>query len=223
MSASRGSVAAVIPALNEALTIGPIVRTLVKSGVFQDVIVISDGSTDATADVARKNGATIVRQVPITRGKGAAMVYGASLTDAQTLFFCDADLIGLTVSHVKRILKTVISGQHMMVVGIRDRGSMLMKASEYLPLIGGERAVRRHVFDSVPQKFMKGYMVETALNFMCRANRFAYGAVPLPGLTIRHKIEKVGVWQGVRGYVRMSWQILSAMLRVRYARLRGEF
>lgn len=66
-------IAAVIPAYNEAEKIGDVVRS---SAAFVDtVFVVDDGSTDATADVARDAGATVLRHVQ-NAGAGAATMTG---------------------------------------------------------------------------------------------------------------------------------------------------
>lgn len=217
------SVAAIVAAYNEELTIGPIVSTLVGSKLFRDVIVISDGSTDRTAEISRAAGASLVHQLPWKHGKGAAMMHGVAHTDAPILFFLDADLKGLTVEHLKKIMEPVMSGKMGMCVGIRDRGKWGMKLAAYLPLIGGERIMERHVFEDIPDKFLQGFMVESALNYYCRSHHLKYGTVELPGLHIRRKMQKVGFWKGLKEYVHMGFQIVKAMSIVRLAKLRGEF
>jgi len=64
---------AVIPALNAERTIGDVVRKTREQ--IQDVIVIDDGCTDRTADVARAEGATVLRH-EVNRGKGASLKSG---------------------------------------------------------------------------------------------------------------------------------------------------
>lgn len=68
-------VAAVIPARNAATTVGEVVAGLrtVVPGI--DVIVVDDGSTDATGGAARGAGAHVVTH-PVNRGKGAALETG---------------------------------------------------------------------------------------------------------------------------------------------------
>lgn len=217
------AVAAIVAAYNEELTIGPIIETLVASNLFRDVIVISDGSSDKTAEIARSAGASLVHQFPWKHGKGAAMMHGVSHTDAPILFFLDADLKGLTTDHLRRILEPVITGKLAMCVGIRDRGPLAMKIAAHLPLIGGERAMARSVFENIPDKYLQGFMVEGALNYSCRSHHLKYGTVELPGLKIRRKMEKVGFWKGLQEYIHMGYQIWKAVLIVRIARWKGEF
>lgn len=215
--------AAIVPAYNEEKTIGQVVKVLVASNRFSDIIVISDGSTDRTAEMARNSGATVTHQFPINRGKGAALQHGVGHTDAEILFFCDADLIGFTPEHVNAILDPVVQGKLAMNVGLRDRGPLITALMRYLPLIGGERAMRRQVFEKIQDRHLRGFMVESALNYYCRSRKLPYGTVVETGLTMRKKMQKVGVWRGLAQYVGMTMQIIKAMLIVKIDRLLGRF
>src|SRR5438067_12036667 len=66
-------VLALIPALNAEESIGKVVRDC--QAVNEDVVVIDDGSTDRTAEVARAAGAQVVTHA-VNRGKGAALKTG---------------------------------------------------------------------------------------------------------------------------------------------------
>ena len=84
-------IAAVIPAYNEATRIGTIVG---KARKYVDcVIVVDDGSSDATAEVAEKQGATVIRH-PDNCGAGAATMTGidaARKMGADMIVTLDAD------------------------------------------------------------------------------------------------------------------------------------
>ena len=81
----------VIPAYNEAATVASVVQGVIVAG--HEVVVVDDGSSDATAEVARASGATVV-SLPENRGKGAALrlaferLFGAGFEAIVTL---DAD------------------------------------------------------------------------------------------------------------------------------------
>ncbi len=84
-------VIAIIPAYNEEETIGDVIRETKK--YVDDVIVINDGSTDRTEDVAKKAGAKVVSHV-LNRGVGAAVRSGikvALLEDADYTIQIDGD------------------------------------------------------------------------------------------------------------------------------------
>lgn len=215
-------VSAIVPAYNEERTIANVVRVLVASPTIDEVIVVSDGSSDATAQIAQAEGATVY-QLPRKSGKGQALLHGVAHTDADVLVFFDADLKGLTEDHIERLVLPVKNGSKSMNAGIRDRGSFISKLTMHLPLIGGERAMGRTVFEGVPPQFMRGFMVESALNYYCRSRGLTYGSVFLPGLDIRRKYEKVGMRRAVVQYGKMFFEVAKAMLNVRIARLFRRF
>ncbi|MFH1766899.1 MAG: glycosyltransferase [Patescibacteria group bacterium] len=219
---NRPKIAVIVPALNEEMTVGQVVSTLKRSPFLDEVIVVSSGSSDRTAAIARKNGA-IVYEPPANGSKGASLLFGLSKTDAPIIVFCDADLKGLTINHVQQLVQPLINGKRTMNIGLRDRGALITNITKHLPLIAGERALRREVIENIDPKFLKGYMVETALNYYCRIKKLNYGVTPLRGLKIRKKIEKVGFWQGCREYINMDLQVLKAMIIVRLAYWCGKF
>jgi len=210
-------VAAIVPAHNEERTVGGVVRVLRESGRFDEIVVMSDGSTDGTARAAREAGATLVHETPERRGKGRVMGHAVGLTGAPIICFFDADLIGLASSHVSALIEPVLSGRRAMNVGLRDRGRSLTWLASKLPLIGGERVMRREIITAVSDRFLRGFKVETALNYYCRVNGLPYGAVVLPGLGIVRKMQKVGFFRGLIGYIRMWAQVAWAMIEVRLA------
>ena len=69
----KGRCCAVVPCYNEQKRIGQTVRGIRE--FCRDVVVVDDGSSDATAVEAERAGATVVRQ-PINQGKGAALAKG---------------------------------------------------------------------------------------------------------------------------------------------------
>src|SRR5689334_21487686 len=80
----------VLPAKNEAEGLRrtlPGIRELLPDA---EVIVVDDGSTDATADDARELGATVLSS-PYSMGNGAAIKRGARAATGEVLVFMDAD------------------------------------------------------------------------------------------------------------------------------------
>lgn len=215
-------IAAIVPAFNEETTVGHVVQALADSHVFDEIIVISDGSTDKTAEVARSSGATTVHELPFHKGmgksKGQALQHGVTHTDAQIIAFFDADLIGLSSDHIHSLLDPVIAGTRYMNTAWRERGWLGNFIQHHLPLIGGERAMRREVFESIPDQFLRGFMIESAVNYYCRSNDLPYGATPLRGLTMRKKYQKVGWGKALGEYAHMYWQVAKAMVVVRLHR-----
>lgn len=213
-------VAAIIPAFNEEATIEGVVRSAVRSMLVDEVVVVSDGSTDKTAEFARRAGAHVL-DLPLQSGKGAALRHGVTFTDAPIVLFLDADLRGLSERHIEALVSPVLSGSRQMNIGLRDRGRLSRIVGPRLPLVSGERALVRRIFETVPDEHLKGYMVEASLNFACRSHGLVYGSIFMPGVTIRTKFQKVG-WKAIPQYGRMWWQVLKAFWVVRVAYASGK-
>ena len=215
-------VSAIISAYNEEGTIEQVVKSLRASPYLNEVLVISDGSTDLTAQRARASGATVY-QIPRRGGKGKALLHALTHTTAPIVAFFDGDLRGLTAAHVEQLVLPVLNGSRVMNVGLRDRGRWVTALTRHLPLISGERAMVRSVMENTPPQFLNGFMVEASLNYYCRSHGLPYGSVELKGLSMRRKFEKVGWPRAVLQYTCMFFQVAKAMGLVRVAHLRGKF
>jgi glycosyltransferase involved in cell wall biosynthesis len=113
------SVAVVIPALNEVLTIAASVASLPRD-VIDQVIVVDGASTDGTAEAAVAAGATVVREP--RRGYGRACLAGArAAAGAKVLVFMDGD--GSDPGEQAGVLvEPIAAGRADLVVGSRVRG-----------------------------------------------------------------------------------------------------
>jgi dolichyl-phosphate beta-glucosyltransferase len=96
---TRHSFSFVIPAYNEATRLIPTLRAIADLSDSHlgecEIIVVDDGSTDATADIARAFQAPHCRVCVLClphRGKGAAIRHGVSVATGEIVILCDADL-----------------------------------------------------------------------------------------------------------------------------------
>ena len=79
-----------IPAYNEAATIGEVLERIGALGLDANVIVIDDGSTDGTAELAEAAGARVVRKA--NGGKGSAIRAGIAVAEGDIAVIQDADM-----------------------------------------------------------------------------------------------------------------------------------
>lgn len=181
-----GDVAAVIPAKDEADRIEATVRATGTLDGVDVVVVVDDGSSDGTGEVARKAGAYVVRH-DRNRGKAAAMTTGADVVSVlddrdgretpRHLLFIDGDLgetagtTGVLVTPVRggvadmsiAIMPRVgTAGGHGFVVRLSRDG--IRRATGWTPTqpLNGMRCISREAFDAA-RPLATGWGVETAL------------------------------------------------------------
>ena len=80
----------VIPAFNEAASIGAVVRDLTSAARWLEILVIDDGSTDGTGALAAAAGARVIRH-PYNKGNGAAVKSGIRQATGLFILIADAD------------------------------------------------------------------------------------------------------------------------------------
>lgn len=208
-------ITAIIPAYNEEKSIGSVISVLRASPSIDEVFVVDDGSSDKTAEEAVRAGARVIRQA--RGGKGTALNAAALLTDADILFFSDADLVGLTPRHVESILESVVSGRVTMCVGLRDRGVWLNWLMRHtLPLIGGERAIHREAFLGVSALGIKDFGIEIAMNAYCKKNHLPIKVIGMSGVRQIIKERKYGLVPGMIARAAMVIQIIRTEIYFRF-------
>lgn len=207
-------VVAIVPAYNEAERIGAVLDILTTHPQINEVIVVDDGSTDATSSVVSTYPVTLLRNEQ-NQGKGHAMDQAVAATTMDILFFCDADVRGLTHDIITDILSPVLSTQYDMMIAMRNRKIYYLRTIlNILPILGGERALTRALWMHVPREYKNKFKIEAALNFYAKYYGHGFGYKVFPGLTQTIKEKKYGFWRGVTARIRMFLQVASAQAQL---------
>lgn len=199
---------AIVPARNEASTITDVIESLRGCKYVREVIVVDDGSGDDTTDVARAAGAKVLRRDGERGSKAHAMALGVAATDADAVFFVDADLIGVTPAHLDAICRPLVEHRCVMSIGTFDygwRNPIVLR----MPHTTGERAIPRWVFEAIPPDRLDGFTIETRINEVIAEARLTTVARVMKGVTHRTKREKFGRVEGWRRTLKMFRQILA--------------
>lgn len=114
------TISIVVPAKNEAEGLGKLLPGLKRTLPDAEIIVVDDGSTDATPERIRESEVDTVRN-PYSKGNGAAIKAGARKAAGEVIVFMDADGQH-DPSDIPRLLARLEEGYDM-VVGARQSGS----------------------------------------------------------------------------------------------------
>ena len=113
-------ISVIIPALNEAASIGLVIGDI-PPGLVSEIIVVDNGSTDGTAEIAREAGARVVHE--LHRGYGAACLAGIAAADCPDIIaFLDGDYSDYP-EELARLAEPVIKNGADLVIGSRMAGS----------------------------------------------------------------------------------------------------
>ena len=110
----------VLPAKNESAAIGQTVEKIKHLSIHYEIIVVNDGSTDNTKDVAEQAGAKVVTHT-YSKGNGAAIKTGARTATGDIIVFMDADGQH-DPQDIPRLVAKIEEGYDL-VVGARQKGS----------------------------------------------------------------------------------------------------
>jgi len=186
------TVSVVIPAKNEAATVGALVANLRQTLPQAEVLIVDDGSTDGTGAAATAAGARVIRH-PVSRGNGAAIKTGARNASGDLLAFMDAD--GQHgADHLPSLLAQIEAGYDM-AVGARSAGmhaSIFRRLANWvyntlaswitgvpiLDLTSGFRVARAEMFRSFLPLLPNGFSYPTTITLAFLRAGYSVAYVP---------------------------------------------
>lgn len=224
-------VCAIIPAFNEQERISLTIASLKSRREIHSIVVVDDGSTDATAERAAEAGATeVIRQK--NAGKGAALTRGFAhcRESADVFLLLDADL-GASASESVKLLRPIEEGTADMVIGLLPpdpefhatgksggrglvvrlaRNGITHRTGQYFEQpLSGQRATSKAVLDAIGGMFASGFGVEVALTIS--AIRKGYRLVEVP-TEFRHHVTG-GDWKSMVHRGRQFRDVAGALRR----------
>jgi len=210
----HGRYCVVIPAFQAGQTIGPIVERVKTLGL--DVVVVDDGSRDATATAASARGAVVISHLR-NRGKGQALRSGFDYARRQRydgVVTMDSDgqhdpseilllIRAAEVQHAGMVLGNRMADGTVMPA-VRRRTNRLMSAivsaiaKQPIPDTQcGFRVIRRELLDSIPLRTTR-YEVETELLLAAAARRWKIVSVPVRAIYDNHRSHIRPLTDGLR-------------------------
>lgn len=185
------TVTIVIPAYNEEARLGDTLEAVKSLDGIRKILVVNDGSTDKTAEVADKYDIELV-DLGDNVGKGGAMNSAIPYIDTDIIVFLDADL-GSSASEATKIIKPLLENRADLVIAAfppptRKGGFGLVKKTaakaikqagemEVTAPLSGQRAMTKEVL-KVVTPFSEAYGVELAMTIKALKHGFKVIEVP---------------------------------------------
>ncbi len=186
----------VVPAYNESDVIERTIEGLKKIDLIDKIVVVDDGSTDNTAEIAKEKGAVVI-QLKENRGKGYAMRKALNSIDCDIVGFVDGD-VGLSSSEVIKLLEPVVNdevdftiakfpkaekntnvkGGFGLVKKLAYKGVYYFTGKEMETSLSGQRVYKRKVVDSM-KYIPNNYGIEIAMTIQAINNGFTFREIPV--------------------------------------------
>jgi len=222
-------VCALIPAYNEADRIGRTIQALKSRRQIDRIIVVDDGSSDATSDRARAAGAEVITKKNGGKGSALTAAYAAARRDADVYLLLDADL-GASATESIKLLHPIDSGVASMTIGmlppdpafaesgqsggmgfvvnLARKGIERHTGRQFNQPLSGQRAILASVLEQLGGSFAVGFGVEVDLTI--RALNAGFEVVEVP-TEFRHAVT-ASDWNGLMHRGR-QWLDVSRTLR----------
>ena len=187
-------VSVLIPAFNEQGTIGDLIQRVKSAGNWLEILVVDDGSSDATSEAARAAGARVVRH-PYNKGNGAAVKTGIREAQGELVLLMDGD-----GQHDPADMQEIVAllPEYDLVVGARAWGAqatfsrglgnlLLARLASYLcgrkipDLTSGFRAARRDRMREFLHLFPNGFSYPTTSTMAFVRAGYNLRFVPIDG------------------------------------------
>ncbi|HTX30534.1 MAG TPA: glycosyltransferase family A protein [Solirubrobacteraceae bacterium] len=185
-------VAVVIPAYNAEPWLGEAIESVLRQRLWHEIIVVDDGSSDATAQTADRYGPAVRLLRQRHAGVGAARNRGVAATHADIVAFLDADdrftSAGLDLRvefHVAHPACELVFGQLQSFYTTHD-GEPVPRGPLYPGVVVGAATVRRSALERVGQ--FNNARVGEGLDWQLRAHELGVPAITLPDHVIWRRV-----------------------------------
>lgn len=190
-------ISAVIPAYNEARNIANVLQVIQGVPEIQETIVVSDGSTDNTAEIVGEFGWVRFIDLPANVGKTWAVLTGIAGAAHPSILLCDADLQNLSPEHLRLMITTYQLGFDMVIM---DKGSqpwVFKTLLQSVPALSGTRILDREHFHHIPFRMTDRFQFEIRVNDYFLKQFLTIAIVPASDIYDLRKFVKYPFFKGL--------------------------
>ena len=210
--AAAPRISCILCALNEGPRIGAVLAVATAHPLVGEVIVVDDGSTDDTAQVAARFAGVRLISHAANQGKSKAVATGVAAARHELLMLLDADLKGLRADDLTALAAPVLEGRAAVGMSLR-RNSLAIFRWVGIDFVSGERVVDKALLADVLEDIhaLPRFGIEVFMNKRIIAARLPVSIANWRAVTQARKAEKLGWWRGVRAEWRMVFDLIDAV------------
>ncbi|NLY56263.1 MAG: glycosyltransferase family 2 protein [Firmicutes bacterium] len=187
------TITVIIPAFNEEERIAGTIRAILERRRHQQLIVVDDGSTDLTPEIAAQFPVELIK-LPTNQGKAAAVTTALRQARGEIIVLLDADL-GQTAKYYPRLIEPLLTGEARMAVAVLTSpkgsggvglvkrlarlGMFWLTGRSFPAVLSGQRAFFKADLPKLTP-LGEGFGLEFALTVLAVRARLAIAQVPLP-------------------------------------------
>jgi glycosyltransferase involved in cell wall biosynthesis len=207
-----GQISCIVCAYNEEERIGAILEAVDRHPALFEVIVVNDGSTDATAALLARYPQIKVISYSPNRGKTYALSRGIALARGEYLMMLDADLAGLRAADIQALADPVLDGWAQVSISLRANSLALYRGIG-LDFVSGERVIPARLGREAIAEMQRlpRWGGEAFLNRLIARDRLSIAVIDWPGVFNIRKFHKVGRWRGMVEELKMTRDALRVL------------
>ena len=233
--AAAPRISCIVCAYNEAERIQAILDAVYRHPAICELIVVNDGSTDATEALLKGYPDIRVLSYTPNRGKTYALSQGIAAACGDYLMLLDADLAGITAADIHALARPVVTGWSDVSISLRSNSLALYRMIG-LDFVSGERVLptwlvagQVELMERLPR-----WGGEAFINDLISSRGLSIAVVDWRAVSNIRKYKKVGLWRGIvseLGMISDALRVLSvwgvvrqnlALLRLVKRRPRGQ-
>lgn len=207
-------ISAIICAYNEEKTVGNVLFSVAESQLFDEIIVVNDGSTDRTREIiedCRKTIGVIDIHLHQNKGKGYAMASGIEQAKYAVVVFIDADLSCQGLDHIEQIIRPLLWKKARMTLGYTTV-NIFSRRINPMKILTGERALfRKDILPLLPKMKESRFGVETLLYMYYRSKGLRMDFIHMRNLRHLTKYEKSPFFTATRNYFFEGYEIAATV------------
>ena len=206
-------ISCVICAYNEAGRIRTILSAVIDHPLLHEIIVVNDGSTDATHELLASYGSKLkLISYPQNKGKTHALTLGIEAATGDLLMLLDADLTGVTPTNISALAEPVLADRSEVSLSLR-RNSLSIYRALGIDFVSGERVFPRSlVSDLVPaMRKLPRFGCEAFINHQIIKRRLPIEVVHWDNVFNVRMYEKIGWRRGFQAEAGMVIDVVTVL------------